>query len=321
MAICRPMKAYCPPCSHIVMRQRGVALITAILIVALVASVATYLAAQNQVRIQQMENLKGRAQAELLARAAVDWGRAILADDAMRGVVDDTSELWATVVVPQQTDGGQVGGRIDDQQALFNLNNLMWGGAAYPVDVARFQRLLTTLQLPTELANGLVDWMDTDSVVTYPGGAEDGEYLQQEPPYRAGNRWLVDVDELYHVKGFNAKIIAQLRPFVTALPDRTAVNVNTASATVLAAILDNGSWSDANAIVLARQSRPIQDKQDLWKRFPNLPMQTTDASLDYGSRYFLVSSQAQYGTAVVREQALLQRNGMGWPKLLWIKQM
>lgn len=321
MVICRPMKAVSRPCAHVAPRQRGVALITAILIVALVASVATYLAAQNQVRIQQMENLKGRAQAELLARAAVDWARAILADDAMNTSVDDYSENWAKVVPPQQTDGGQVGGRIFDQQALFNLNNLMWAGVAYPADVARFQRLLTTLQLPVELANALVDWMDSDSVVTYPGGAEDGEYLQQEPPYRAANRWLVDVDELHHVKGFNAKIIAQLRPFVTALPDRTAVNVNTASVEVLAAALDNGSYADANAIVLARQSRPIQDKQDLLQRFPNLNTQTIDNSLEYASRFFLVATQAKYGTAVVREQALLQRNGMAWPKLLWLKQM
>lgn len=321
MVICRPMKKYHRIYSHIASRQRGVALITAILIVALVASVATYLAAQNQVRIQQLENLKGRAQAELLARAAVDWGRAILADDAMRTTVDSYAEQWATVVPPQQTDGGQVGGRISDQQALFNLNNLMWAGVAYPADVARFQRLLTTLQLPTELANGLVDWMDSDSVVTYPGGAEDGEYLQHTPPYRAANRWLVDVDELHHVKGFNAKIIAQLRPFVTALPDRTALNINTASVEVLAATLDSGSYGEANAIVLSRQSRPIQDKQDFLQRFPNLNTQTMDNTLEYASRFFLVASQAQYGTAVVREQALLQRNGMGWPKILWVKQM
>ncbi len=320
MVISRPMKTDHRP--FVALRQRGVALITAILVVALVASVATYLAAQNQVRIQQMENLKARAQAELLARAAVDWARAILADDVIRGsTIDDYSELWATVVPPQQTDGGQVGGRISDQQALFNLNNLVWSGVAYPADVTRFQRLLTTLQLPSELANGLVDWMDVDSVVTYPGGAEDGEYIQQEPPYRAANRLLVDLDELHQVRGFNAKIIARLRPFVTVLPERTSLNINTVSAEVLATVLDNGNLSDANAIVLARQSRPIQDKQDLLMRFPNLPMQSTDNSLEYASRYFLVASQAQYGTAVVREQALLQRNGMGWPKLIWIKQM
>lgn len=301
--------------------QRGVALITALLVVALIASVASYLAAQNQVRIQQMENLKARAQAELLARAAIDWGRAILADDMMKSVIDDYSEQWATVVPPQQTDGGQVGGKITDQQALFNLNNLVWAGVAYPADVQRFQRLLASLQLPTELANSLVDWLDTDSTVTYPGGAEDSEYLQQEPAYRAANHWLVDIEELHQVRGFNAKIIARLRPFVTALPDRTAVNVNTTSAEVLAAMLDNGSLSAATAIVLARQSRPIQDKQDLLLRFPNLAIPSTDGALEYGSRFFIVASQAKYGIATVREQALLQRNGMGWPKYIWIKQM
>lgn len=301
--------------------QRGVALITAILIVALVASVATYLAAQNQVRIQQMENLKARAQAEWLARAAVDWGRAVLADDGSRNTVDDFSEQWAISVPPQQTDGGQVGGHLSDQQALFNLNNVVWSGVAYPVDVARFQRLLASLQLPPDLANALVDWLDTDSVVTYPGGAEDGEYLQQEPPYRAANRLLTDVNELYAVRGFNDKIIARLRPFVTALPVRTGVNLNTAPVEVLAAMLDNGSASDAAMLVLGRKNKAIQNRQDFVDRYPTIAAQSQDNSLEYGSRYFLADSQAQYGIARVREQALLQRNGANWPVVVWIKQM
>lgn len=301
--------------------QRGVALITAILIVALVASVATYLAAQNQVRIQQMENLKARAQAALLARAAVDWGRVVLADDGSRNTVDDFSEQWAIAVPPQQTDGGLVGGQLSDQQALFNLNNVVWSGVAYPADVARFQRLLASLQLPPDLANALVDWLDTDSVVTYPGGAEDGEYLQQVPPYRAANRLLTDVNELYAVRGFNDKIIARLRPFVTALPVRTGVNINTAPVEVLAAMLENGSATDAAMLVLGRKNKAIQNRQDFLDRYPTLAAQFQDNSLEYGSRYFLADSQAQYGIARVREQALLQRNGANWPVVLWIKQM
>jgi general secretion pathway protein K len=300
--------------------QKGVALITAILIVALVASVATFLAAQNQVRIQQMENLKARAQAELLTRAAVDWGRAILADDVTRSTIDDLSEPWATVVPPQETDGGRVGGRLTDQQALFNLNNLVWAGAAFPADVTRFRRLLTQLQLPSALADALLDWLDTDSVVTYPGGAEDGEYLQQEPPYRAANRLLTDVNELYVVRGFNAKIIARLRPFVTTLPERTALNINTAPVEVLAAVLDNHA-NDAAALILARKSKPIQSRQDFIERFPTLIAQADDNSLDYSSRFFLAEGQAEYGVATVREQALLQRNGTGWPVVIWFKQM
>ncbi len=299
-------------------QQRGVALITAILIVALVASAASYLAMQNHVRIQQLENLRARAQAELLARAAVDWGRAVLADDISRSGIDDLSEQWATIVPPQTTDGGRVGGRLFDQQALFNLNNLIWAGAAYPADVARFRRLLSQQQLPPELANALVDWLDNDSVVTYPGGAEDGEYLQHEPAYRTANRMLTDVNELYAVRGFTSQVIARLRPFVTALPDRSAVNVNTAPAEVLNAVLDNNS--DVPTLLAARQSKPLQSGQDLAARFPNLAAQASENSLDYGSHYFLADSQAEYDSARVHLQALLQRNGLGWPIVLWYRE-
>ncbi len=298
-------------------RQRGVALITALLVVALVVSIASYLALQNQVRIQQLENLRNRTQAEALGRAAIDWARVMLADDASRSSTDHLQEAWATPVPPQSADGGQVGGRLQDQQALFNLNNLVWAGVAYPADVARFRRLLAQLQLPPELANALVDWLDNDSVVSHPGGAEDGEYLQQEPPLRAANRLLADVNELYAVRGFTPEAIQRLRPFVTALPERTPVNVNTAPLEVLRAVLAQNT--DAAALLPARASRPFQSGQDLATRFPAIAQQAGDNSLSVDSHYFLADTRAEYGNAVVRTQALLQRSGPGWPVLLWYK--
>jgi general secretion pathway protein K len=128
------------------------------------------------------------------------------------------------------------------------------------------------------------------------------------------------VNELYVVRGFNAKIIARLRPFVTTLPERTALNINTAPVEVLAAVLDNHA-NDAAALILARKSKPIQSRQDFIERFPTLIAQADDNSLDYSSRFFLAEGQAEYGVATVREQALLQRNGTGWPVVIWFKQM
>jgi general secretion pathway protein K len=288
--------------------------------VALVASVTTFLAAQNQVRIQQMENLKAHAQAELLARAAIDWGRVVLWEDGNNNdTVDHLAEKWTTIVPPQEADGGQVGGQLSDQQALFNLNNLMSAYLGYEEDAARFQRLLVSLQLSPDLANALMDWLDSDMVTRYPGGAEDVEYIQASPPHRAGNRLLLDVNELYAVRGFNADIIARLRPFVTVLPKWTGVNVNTASVEVLTAVLGNAR--DATEIVRSRKDNPIVSKPDFTKRFPAISLPTLGAPLQYGSEFFLAEGQARYGAATVREQALLQRNGPTlWPTVVWIKQ-
>ncbi len=297
--------------------QQGVALITAILVVALVASVATFLVVQNQVRIQQLENLKDRNQALALARAAVDWGRTIIAEDI--GAPDHLGENWAQVVPLEKADGAIINGRLIDQQALFNLNNLAPSGKVNPPNVLRFQRLLSQLQLPLDLADALVDWLDDDSVVTYPGGAEDQTYLQQDPPYRCANRSLGDINELYAVRGFNPTIINRLRPFITALPEYTGINLNTAPLTVITAVLDH--HNDAAALVSARNNKHLNNFIELIDRFPAQRPQTTDASLEVGSRFFLAEVQVQYGVATVRQQVLLQRNGRGWPRVIWIKQM
>ena len=299
--------------------QRGMAVITAILVVALVASTASFMAWQQQLWVRQVENLNAQAQSRVVALAALQWARAALAQDARNNKVDHLGEGWAQALAPLPVEGGELTGGLSDQQGLFNLNNLVRGGKTSAADLAVLRTLLEQLQLSPNLANAVADWIDPDTEVTYPGGAEDTDYLALDPPYRAANRMLTTVDSLYRIKGFDVDTVARLRPFVTALPQATPVNVNTAPAEVLAAVITNLPLDQAQALVAARKARHFQDIADFRARLPKTVTQVNETLLSVGSRYFLVTGHARFGRAKVGYEALLERETTAWPKLVWQK--
>lgn len=299
--------------------QRGLAVISAILVVALVASAASFMAWQQQLWVRQVENFNEQAQSRMVVLAAMQWSRSILAQDARDSNVDHLGEDWAQALAPLPVEGGELAGSLTDQQGLFNLNNLVREGKTSATDLAAFIKLLELLKLPSELAAVIVDWIDPHSEVTYPGGAEDGDYLALDPPYRAGNRPLTSVDGLARLKGFDAETLERLRPFVTALPQPTPVNVNTAPAEVLAAAIADLSLEQAQMLVTARKEGHFKDIADFRERLPKTVTQVNETLLSAGSRYFLVSGHARFGRARVGLQALLERESTAWPKLVWQK--
>lgn len=300
-------------------RQRGIAVITAILVVALVASAASFMAWQQQLWVRQVENLNAQAQSRAVVLAALQWARSALAQDARDNAVDHLDEGWAQPLTPLPVEGGELAGSVTDQQGLFNLNSVVRDGKTSATDLAVFRRLLELLDLPPDLANAVIDWIDADGEVSYPGGAEDMDYLGLEPPYRVGNRALTSVDGLARVKGFDAETLARLRPFVTALPAPTQVNVNTAPAEVLAAAVADLPLDQARTLVDARTGQHFRDLADFRARLPKTVTQVNETVLAVGSRYFLVSGHARSGRAKVGYAALLERTSTAWPKLVWQK--
>ncbi len=123
--------------------------------------------------------------------------------------------------------------------------------------------------MPAELADALADWIDADSEPRPRGGAEDGYYLELEQPYLAANRPLIDVAELALVRGFDGEVRARLRPFVTALPRFTAVNVNTAAPEVLAAIVEDLTLDAARALVAKRERAYFRNNADFLSQLPH----------------------------------------------------
>ena len=298
-------------------RERGVAALTAILIVAVAASAATFMLAQQSAMIDQATLIASRAQADHYVDAGLDWARGVLAEDAKRaGNVDSLGEGWAQPIIGLPVERAVVAGAIADEQGKFNLNNLADHNDA---DLRIFRRLLKSLALPEELADAVADWIDADDAVTGSGGAESAYYLALARPYRAGNQRLAQVEELYRVRGFDAAAVARLRPHVSALPvrTRTLINVNTASELVLDAVLDGKVPRDKLAERLAlRASKPFLSTNEISQWAPRAEASRI-SSLDVKSSFFLVRVQVAQDDVRVAAEALVQRNAQGAAALAW----
>lgn len=296
-------------------RQRGVAVILALLIVMLAATLAAYMAQQQDLWQRQVENQFNWTQARKIGIAAIDWARAVLADDARANNYDHDSEIWTKHLPAASVEDGEIMGTIEDQQGLFNLNNLAHNGVSSMADMARFKRLLALLDLPLELAPALADWLDADNETQYPGGAEDAYYLALPQPYRTANRPLVELDELLLVKGFDMATLNRLRPYVSVLPTPTPINVNFAPPEVLAAVIDGLTISEARLMVQQRVGQPFKTVGEFGLRLPPRK-QVPDGMVTVSSQFFMVRGYANFGRSQVVTEALLQRVG-AWPSVVW----
>ena len=300
-------------------RQRGVAIVLAMGVVALAAMAATAMMVTQSTWSRAAELSAAHAQAQTIVQAGADWARAVLSDDRRMSNVDHLGEPWALRLPPMSVEGGELDGHIEDQQGLFNLNNVVKSGKVNLVQLAHFQRLLSMLGLPTALAYTLADWIDADSEPQPQGGAEDDFYLALQPPYLAANRPLTDLAELALVSGFDDNVRARLRPFVSALPAFTAVNVNTAPPEVLAAIIEGLGLDGARDLVAKRERAYFRDRNDLLRQLPKGVL-VANEDISVSSDYFMATLRVSIGGAQARGVALLARgNTGGWPAIVWRK--
>ncbi len=299
-------------------RQGGVAIVLAMGVVALAAMAATAIMITQSTWSRASELAAAHVQAQTLVQAGVDWSRAVLGDDRRLSNIDHLGEPWALRLPPMSVEGGELAGYIEDQQGLFNLNNLVKNGKANLAQLANFRRLLSILGLPTALADALADWLDADSEPQPQGGAEDDYYLALQPPYLAANRPLTDLAELALVRGFDDGVRARLRPFVTALPRFTAVNANTASPEVLAAVVEGLSLDGARDLVAKRERAYFRSFDEFFSQLPPGLIVPTE-NISVSSDYFMVQLRVTIGGAQARSVALLARGNTGWPAIVWRK--
>jgi general secretion pathway protein K len=302
-------------------RQKGLALITAMLVVAIAATTAAYLSLDQQIWLRQAQNLSDRAQAEVVRAGALEWAITILAKDAKDNKSDDLTENWAKPLPALAVEGGQVTGQITDAQGLFNINNLVRNGNPSAPDIGTFQHLLLSLSIDPNLTDAVVDWIDADSD-KLPYGAEDLDYLQMKTPYRAANQPLQSVDELRLVRGFTPEIVEKLRPWITALPQPTEINVNTAPKEVLSALFYTLPTA-AEQIISTREQHPYTDPAELAKKIQELAAGKNIPQAFYGikSSYFEVTVETQFGRYQRTTQALIQRGADdSTSRVLWHRQ-
>ncbi len=216
--------------------QRGVALVTALLVVALASIVAVSMAHRMQMDIRRTGNLLATERGYQYARGLELWALAALELDARESAGRDSrTEAWASELPVVDLDEGRLAGRMEDLDGRFNLNNLVIDGRRRSDQMDAFERLLAALALDPALARRCVDWIDADTTMEREG-AEDDSYGRLRQPYRAANAPFVDISELRLIQGVSAEVFDQLAPHVSVIPvtgQPTAINVNTATIPVL----------------------------------------------------------------------------------------
>lgn len=293
--------------------QRGVALITVLLVVAIVTVVCAGMIARQQLSIRGTANQAQARQAWHYALGGEALAQSILRRDlrasgtgAGQPPVDHLLEPWALPQPAYDLDEGQgqVQVRIEDLAGRFNLNSLVQQQQPNAAALAQFRRLLLRLQISEPYAERLVDWLDTDQQPSGEQGAEDNSYLLLDPPYRTGGRRIEDLSELRLLLDMRDEDFQRLAPFVTALPADTPLNVNTASAMVLSSLADSLSLSTAEALVQARQAGPFRDAANFMAQPALGGVQLQGTSVAVTSQFFQATSEVRLAD---RRLALVSR--------------
>ena len=290
-------------------RQRGIALITALVVVAIATGMAAAIIWRTGLDTRRTATLVQGDQAMEYALGAEAWAEQILARDGRKNPgITALNQTWAQQLPPLPVDGGQILGKIEDLQGRFNINNV-----ATPAGVAQFGRLLAALGQDPALATAVAQWM-TATAANASGDATDDYYSRLQPAYLTGQMNMQSVSELLLVKGFTPAVYAQVSPYLCALPVQpgggpaganagTTVNLNTASGPVMEALSQDMTADVASQIIGERGSRAFSQSSP-----PTViaPFKLTGQA--YDSNYFLVTVTAQIGTTHVTLYSLLYRN-------------
>lgn len=311
------MKTHQPVPRHRTPRatQRGAALLVAMVLLTLVATLAAGMVWQQWRAVQVEIAERGRAQVAWILNGATDWARLFLRED-LRGdtqkgrQVDDLSEQWAQPLAEAKlstflsadqnnsadTDAGPeafLAGEIIDAQSRYHLRNLAANGQVVPAELEVLKRLCALLGLPTDLA---------DRIAT---GLAAAEGAAADAPLRP-----VQLDDLAWL-GVDAASIERLRPFVWLLPGQPtgplAVNLNTAPREVIAAVLDVPPGS-AERIVQSRQQKPLLATTDAQPLLPSTVV-LTGSNVSVKSDYFEIRGRMRLDDRALEERSLVWRNG------------
>ena len=243
------------------LRQRGVALIMVLLAMALVVLMAGGMMHKQGMRIFKTQHYLSQQQGQSVALGAEVFAGQILKTDyeddkENSDLSDHPEEAWAkySAILPLDNNGvAEV--QIDDLGGRINLNDLMdQQGQVQQLTRDRIERLLRVLGIIDVSVDALIDWMDSNEQTVSAYGAEDGQYLVQDPSYRAANQSFSSITELRLISGMTEEAYTLLRPHLTVLPVQgLGINVNMASAEVLRSLHDDITQQQAEVLIEKRK--------------------------------------------------------------------
>ena len=270
-------------------KREGMALLTVLLLVAVMAAVAVVVLDDVRFSVRRATNTEMQSQAQWYAAGAEALAHRQIAGLLAAGPARTPVEpRWNGRTVNLPLDDGSITATLSDGQACFNLNSLVLGVGedlvARPLGAAQFRALGRAVGAPDSrmqaIADALTDWLDADGA-PLPLGAEDGAYAGLTRPYRTGGVMLAEVSELRAVKGVDADTYRRLRPWVCALPTSrlSPLNVNTLTPeqAPLLTMLTGGALPPqrARAIIAARPRNGWPNTEAFWAQ-PGLAALSVD---------------------------------------------
>jgi general secretion pathway protein K len=331
-------------------RQRGVAVVTALLLTTLAISIVASLFWQQQVQVRSMENQRLHLQTKWILRGALDWASLVLRQDAYTSMYTSLDQVWATPLaetrldqyiererVEGETFDATLSGNIIDATSRYNLTNLARDRQKTPEQLEIFRRLLDNLRLDARLADRVANFVaQGQPVVTVavdpanpnpnPNPNPQPSNLAPVPPVNGVPIPVLRVDDLLAVQGITPQILAQLRPFLIVLPygaDDTKLNVNTVPAELLAAIVPGMSLSQANSLVARRKTGAWRDKANFETQAGGSGGAIPD-TWDVKSNWFVVQSRIRLDRAALNAESLIRRNPApmvgGGTQVIWTRQ-
>ncbi len=294
-------------------RQRGAALLMAMLTVALVATMAAAALWQQWRSVEIEARERERLQATWILIGALDWARLILREDARSAGPDHLAEPWSIALrearlstfLAIERGGSELGddaflsGQITDAQARLNITNLIVGNQISEPDREAFARLFTQLGIPTTELDDLAA-----NLLRATGSGDKADDSQAPIPLLAQRvaqlAWL----------GVSARSLALLQPYIVVLPTRTQLNLNTASAEAIAARIEGLDLSDARNLVNARNRAPFRTLSEISRIVPAAE-RLDPSQVGVATRFFEVEGRLRLHDTEVRERSLVQRNGLG----------
>ncbi|HEY0665525.1 MAG TPA: type II secretion system minor pseudopilin GspK [Gallionella sp.] len=348
----RPRHTFCK-------RQRGVAVITALLLTTLAITIVASLFWQQQVQVRSIENQRLQLQKQWVLRGALDWAALILREDAKHSSVDTLDEPWAVPLADTRLDqfvengaadevpDAALSGGISDAQARYNLTNLCPDGTINHAEVAVFARLLDSVKLDPELAEATAQAMaamhtpvqanNSIQPVQPPAAGNEQEQAAanafamaqraiREAAARNGSLPATQLTGLFNhpsdllaVPGFSPTMLEKLKGLVIFLPRATPVNVNTAPAEVLAARIDGLTLSAANSLVQTRSQASFRDLADFKNRLPVKSYPAQNNEVSVTTNYFLIDGKVRIRRASLEAQTLIERSGSN-TRQIWIRE-
>ncbi|QYF94994.1 type II secretion system minor pseudopilin GspK [Massilia sp. PAMC28688] len=350
-------------------RQRGVAVITALLLTTLAVTIVASLFWTQQVQVRSMENQRLHLQTKWMLRGGIDWSKFALVrfNKASKTSLHD---VWNTPLaetrldqfvdrerVEGETFDATLSGRIVDATSRYNLTNLALGPQVDPLHLEIYKRLLVNLQIDPALAKKTADAVALGSPLPPKplGGGEamppipgegqppqQQQQQQQQQPVSQGQirttapMALTQLEDLLIIPGYTPEIINKLREYVIVLPSmvngqpvgQTRVNVNTASAEVISALIPGFSLAQGQALVAQRKRADWNFEADFLSQLHGVPRERHPAQHVYSitSEWFLVQARVRLDRAALDSEALVQRPAMAAPGMaqkaytVWVRQ-